>query len=94
MTSKYLISVINQETGEEVMKPVECDGMIIVGLVGKKGEYHAVRTRLKHVDNRDMTNALYSEPVLREAAFRMAHLMKREYKGWLWRLFHREPKGE
>ena len=90
MTSKYLISIIDQETGEEVMKPVECDGMMIVGLVGKQGEYEKVRLRLHMVDGRDMVNALYSDPDLRKAAFRMADLMKREYKGWLWKLFHRE----
>ena len=90
MTSKYLISIIDQETGEEVMKPVECDGMMIVGLVGKQGEYVKVRLRLHMVDGRDMVNALYSDPDLRKAAVRMADLMKREYKGWLWKLFHRE----
>lgn len=94
MTSKYLISVINQETGEEVLKPVECDGMMIVGMVGKQGEYHSVRVRLHNVDGRDLTNAMYSHEALRSAAYRLVYLMKREYKGWLWRLFHREPKGE
>ena len=93
MTSKYLISVINQETGEEVVRPVECDGMMIVGLVGKQGEYHAVRVRYGGVNENDMINAMYSEPKLKRAACRLAELVKREYKGWLWRLFHREPKA-
>lgn len=90
MLSKYRITVTNMETGEEACKPVECDGMMIVGLVGEREKYHAVRVRYSGVNENDMINAMYSEPKLKRAACRMAELVKWQYKGWLWKMFHRE----
>jgi len=68
---KYTIKITDNETGMTFMKPVECNGFMIVGCVGPVNRYEAVRIRLHNVNRNDMVNALYTEPELRKAAWKM-----------------------
>lgn len=90
MKQKYTIKVIDNETGMEFMHPVECEGFMVAGLVGTGNRYHTVRIRLHNVTRYDMVNALYTEPELRKAAWKMtADMPPRRTTFWS-RLFGRK----
>lgn len=90
MKQKFTIKVIDNETGLVFMNPVECDGFMVAGLVGNGRRFDTVRTRLHHVNLYDMVNALYSEPELRKAAWKMtADMPPRRTTFWS-RLFGRK----
>ena len=71
MKQKYTITITDNETGAQFMHQVECNGFMIVGCVGPVNRYEAVRIRLHNVNRNDMVNALYTEPELRKAAWKM-----------------------
>ena len=70
---KYTIKIIDNETGIEFAKPVECDGYLIAGCVGGES-FESLRLRVHQLSEADITNVLYTDIKLRRAAYAMAKL--------------------
>lgn len=96
MLQKYRITVTEIYTGKELMKPVECDGFLIQGYLGPRGEggcYKEVSVRIHQASKADIGMGLHANDVTREAMMGGAKAAKKYDRIMFWRrLFGRGEK--
>ena len=87
---RYTITITDNGTGAQFMETVDCNGFVILGYVGPVKRFEALRVRMHNVNRYDMVNALYTEPELRKAAWKMTADMPPERTTFWKRLFGRK----
>ena len=87
MLSKYRITIEEIETGRTFMNPTECDGFVILGMVGEgPKKFETLRVRMQNVAAEDIANALFTEQRMLKAAIEAAKADKEERRQKsLWR---------
>lgn len=85
MNARYQITVMDNQTGEMLKAPMECEGFTIIafhGDVKRSGIHDRMRCWSKGSSREELICALHSEPNLRKAARQSV------WRGWLWELRH------
>lgn len=80
MNARYQITAMDNQTGEMLKAPLECEGFTIIcyhGPVRESGIHDRMRCWCKGISQHELACAIYSEPHLRAAA------RKGLVKGWL-----------
>lgn len=72
---KYIVKVLDAETGAEVDRPIECDGVAIVGKADLEGEKQ--RIYMNDIDALSLMNAIHEDNDMHAAALAVIGLEKR-----------------
>ena len=92
---KYIIKVLDAETGAEVESPIECDGVAIMGKADLEGENQ--RIYMRDMDAISLMNAIHADKDMHDAAVTVIGLEKRlnslRGKWALWRALRKARKS-